>query len=169
VTRAYYDTSTVPATLTATSNNTTEALGGNTYYRGRLELQVPLGAGARELGLRPSIYADIGAVFGGKTPALADSCAAAIIAGVACTGATRQYTDSNGAPLYLDSEGASTTTNTGTPYTYALSAYRETYSGNSPRPRVSVGVGVNWNSPFGPLRIDLAKALIKQKGMTPSW
>ena len=164
VTRAYYDTSTVPATLTATSNNTTEALGGNTYYRGRLELQVPLGAGARELGLRPSIYADIGAVFGGKTPTLADSCAAAIIAGVACTGATRQYTDSNGAPLYLDSSGASTTTNTGTPYTYALSAYRETYSGNSPRPRVSIGVGVNWNSPFGPLRIDLAKALIKQKG-----
>ncbi|MDN4633225.1 outer membrane protein assembly factor BamA [Sphingomonas sp. PsM26] len=164
VTRAYYDTSTVPATLTATSNNTTEALGGNTYYRGRLELQVPLGAGARELGLRPSIYADIGAVFGGKMPTLADSCAAAIIAGVACTGATRQYTDSNGAPLYLDSSGASTTTNTGTPYTYALSAYRETYSGNSPKPRVSIGVGVNWNSPFGPLRIDLAKALIKQKG-----
>jgi outer membrane protein insertion porin family len=29
---------------------------------------------------------------------------------------------------------------------------------------VSIGVGVNWNSPFGPLRIDLAKALIKQKG-----
>ena len=164
VTRSYYDTSTIPATLTATSNNTSEALGGNTYYRGRLELQLPLGAGARELGLRPSIYADIGAVFGGKTPALADSCAAAIIAGTACTAATRQYTDSNGAPLYLDASGASTTTNTGTPYTYALSAYRETYSGNSPKPRVSIGVGVNWNSPFGPLRIDLAKALIKQKG-----
>ena len=164
VTRSYYDTSTVPATFTASSNDTSEALGGDTYYRGRLELQLPLGAGARELGLRPSIYADIGAVFGGKTPALADSCAAAIIAGVACTTSTRQYTNSSGAPLYLDSSGNSTTTNTGTPYTYALSAYRETYSGNSPKPRVSIGVGVNWNSPFGPLRIDLAKALIKQKG-----
>ena len=28
----------------------------------------------------------------------------------------------------------------------------------------SIGVGVNWISPFGPLRIDLAKALLKQKG-----
>ena len=26
------------------------------------------------------------------------------------------------------------------------------------------GIGVNWTSPFGPLRIDLAKALLKQKG-----
>ena len=34
----------------------------------------------------------------------------------------------------------------------------------SARPRVTVGFGVNWNSPFGPLRIDIAKALLKQKG-----
>ncbi|MES2022979.1 MAG: outer membrane protein assembly factor BamA [Pseudomonadota bacterium] len=165
VIRQYYDTSTVPATLTAASNNTSEALGGDTYYRGRLELELPLGAGMREMGLRPSIYADIGAVFGGvKTPTLADSCAAAIIAGVACTTSTRQYTNSSGALLYLDSSGNTTTTNTGTPYTYALSAYRESYAGNSPKPRVSIGIGVNWNSPFGPLRIDLAKALLKQSG-----
>jgi outer membrane protein insertion porin family len=38
------------------------------------------------------------------------------------------------------------------------------FVGNSPKPRLSIGVGVNWNSPFGPLRIDLAKALLKQKG-----
>jgi outer membrane protein insertion porin family len=164
VTRQYYDTSVVPATLTASSNDTSESLGGDTYYRGRLELELPLGAGARELGLRPSIYADIGAVFGGKTPTLTDSCAAAIVAAVACTTATRQYTNSNGNLLFLDADGNSTTTNTGTPYTYALSAYRESYSGNSPKPRVSIGIGVNWNSPFGPLRIDLAKALLKQKG-----
>ncbi|MEO0411273.1 MAG: outer membrane protein assembly factor BamA [Pseudomonadota bacterium] len=35
--------------------------------------------------------------------------------------------------------------------------------GNSPSPRISVGVGVSWNSPFGPFRIDFAKA-IKQQG-----
>jgi outer membrane protein insertion porin family len=29
-------------------------------------------------------------------------------------------------------------------------------------PRVSVGVGVSWDSPFGPFRIDLAKAIVKQ-------
>ncbi|MEN2793488.1 BamA/TamA family outer membrane protein, partial [Sphingomonas oligophenolica] len=164
VTRSYYDTSTIPATLTAASNNTTESLGGNTYYRGRLELELPLGAGMRELGLRPSIYLDAGAVFGGKTPTLADSCATANAASTTCTPPTRQYTNSSGALLFLDADGNSTTTNTGTPYTYALSAYRESYSGNSPMPRVSIGIGVNWNSPFGPLRIDLAKALIKQPG-----
>jgi outer membrane protein insertion porin family len=32
---------------------------------------------------------------------------------------------------------------------------------------VSVGIGVNWNSPFGPLRIDLAKAIVKQPGDDP--
>ena len=41
---------------------------------------------------------------------------------------------------------------------------RKTFLGNSPKPRLSVGVGVNWVSPFGPLRIDLAKALLKQEG-----
>ena len=36
--------------------------------------------------------------------------------------------------------------------------------GNSVKPRLSVGIGVNWVSPFGPLRIDIAKALLKQDG-----
>ena len=85
-------------------------------------------------------------------------------ASTACDAGTRQYTDGSGNLLYLDADGNSTTTNTGSPYTYALSAYRETYSGNSASPRVSIGVGVNWNSPFGPLRIDVAKALLKQPG-----
>jgi len=40
----------------------------------------------------------------------------------------------------------------------------EEFLGNSARPRLTVGIGVNWNSPFGPLRIDLARALIKQRG-----
>ena len=42
--------------------------------------------------------------------------------------------------------------------------FLERFLGNSPKPRLSVGFGVNWNSPFGPLRIDVAKALLKQKG-----
>ena len=40
----------------------------------------------------------------------------------------------------------------------------EVFSGDSPRPRVSIGIGINWNSPFGPFRIDFAKVLMKQKG-----
>jgi outer membrane protein insertion porin family len=42
--------------------------------------------------------------------------------------------------------------------------FREFYLGDSPRPRISVGAGVNWNSPFGPFRIDIAKAITKSPG-----
>jgi outer membrane protein insertion porin family len=42
--------------------------------------------------------------------------------------------------------------------------FDEQFFGDSPRPRVSIGFGVNWNSPFGPLRIDIAKALLHSKG-----
>ena len=42
--------------------------------------------------------------------------------------------------------------------------FKEVFLGNSPKPRLSIGIGVNWVSPFGPLRLDIAKALIKQKG-----
>jgi outer membrane protein insertion porin family len=31
-------------------------------------------------------------------------------------------------------------------------------------PRVAIGAGVNWNSPFGPFRIDFAYALRKEEG-----
>ena len=40
----------------------------------------------------------------------------------------------------------------------------EEYLSDSWKPRFSVGVGVNWNSPFGPLRIDVAKAFLTQRG-----
>ena len=42
--------------------------------------------------------------------------------------------------------------------------FQEVFLGNSPKPRLSIGIGVNWVSPFGPLRLDLAKALLKQEG-----
>ena len=164
VIRDYYDTSTIPARLNGSTESTQTALGGTNYYHGRLELELPLGSGARELGLRPSIYLDAGAVFGGSSPTLSDTCAVANAANTQCAALTRQYTNSSGELLFLDADGNSTTTNTGTPYTYSLGAFRERYAGNSASPRLSVGVGVNWTSPFGPLRIDLAKALLKQPG-----
>ena len=46
----------------------------------------------------------------------------------------------------------------------SIAPFLEQFVGNTPKPRVSVGFGVNWNSPFGPFRIDVAKALIKAKG-----
>ncbi|MGE5953430.1 MAG: BamA/TamA family outer membrane protein, partial [Qipengyuania vulgaris] len=46
----------------------------------------------------------------------------------------------------------------------ATSFFKEVLYGDSIKPRVTVGIGVNWNSPFGPFRIDLSHALIKQEG-----
>jgi outer membrane protein insertion porin family len=42
--------------------------------------------------------------------------------------------------------------------------FQEVFLGDSASPRVSVGIGVNWNSPFGPFRIDFAHVLRKEPG-----
>ncbi len=106
--------------LTGKANRTDDAIGGELYYLGHLEVEIPLGAGARELGLRPSTFIDFGGL--GKTN--------------------------------FDQKTLITNNN----------AFAESYKGDSLSPRVSVGAGVSWNSPFGPFRIDLAKALLKQDG-----
>ena len=54
---------------------------------------------------------------------------------------------------------------TGTTLTRSgISPFREVYLGDTPSPRLSVGFGVNWNSPFGPFRIDIAHALLHEPG-----
>jgi outer membrane protein insertion porin family len=45
-----------------------DALGGRAYYLARAEIEIPLGSGARELGLRPTIYAQVGSLFGITRP-----------------------------------------------------------------------------------------------------
>ncbi|TCP37197.1 outer membrane protein assembly factor BamA [Sphingomonas sp. BK235] len=158
-----------------------DALGGTAYYLGRFEIEIPLGSGARELGLRPSIYAQVGSLFNITRPEL--------------TAVFPKTTDANGntvllplpvvngagQPLYYytnaDGLSVSTTCAAGIPGAsggcngvvpntaqIASQPFVETFLGNSARPRLSVGIGVNWNSPFGPLRIDLAKALLTQPG-----
>lgn len=44
------------------------------------------------------------------------------------------------------------------------SAIREVFLGDSPSPRITAGIGVNWNSPFGPFRIDFAQTIRKVEG-----
>ena len=163
-----------------------DALGGRYYYLARAELEIPLGSGARELGLRPSVFIDAGAVFGLRRPQLTD------------TGPGGEFIPSrdsvSGLPLYsqIDTTAINATsgaceitatstvtsaTNTNTfvciPTNLTPSintalgssiAFREDYFGNSPKPRISIGIGVNWNSPFGPFRIDFAKTLLKVDG-----
>ena len=143
-----------------------DAIGGRAYYLGRAELEIPLGSGARELGLRPSIFVDVGAVFNVTQPLLLTDLQRQRIGTV---------TDGAGvaigvAPVFLtvDADGNADTTfdatdSNGNPNPIATS-FVETFFGDSPSPRLSVGFGVNWNSPFGPFRIDIARALLKEPG-----
>ena len=142
-----------------------DALGGTGYYLGRAEIEIPLGSGARELGLRPSVFFDIGSVFGLKTPTLTNS---PYPGGIFIP--TR---DEAGNALYRQTVAnvstivTSPTAPDGTA-NVALGSnvppFVEEFYGNSPKPRASIGIGVNWNSPFGPFRIDFAYPLLKQKG-----
>jgi outer membrane protein insertion porin family len=129
-----------------------DALGGKIYYLAHAELEIPLGSGARELGLRPSIFVDAGAVGSLRNPDVLSL-------------------DKGGFPGYC-TDGTTTTKATGT-VTAPLcasgtlvsgSGFVEEYLGDTLKPRLSVGFGVNWNSPFGPFRIDIAKALLKEPG-----
>jgi outer membrane protein insertion porin family len=115
---------------------TDDALGGQAYYYAKAEVQIPLGAGGAELGLRPSVFLDVGAVWSVSDPDL--TCA---------NGPTTNRPEC----LPFDPLRPS-------------SGFQEIFVGNSPSPRVSVGVGVSWNSPFGPFRFDVAKVLRQQPG-----
>ncbi|MBK5265638.1 MAG: outer membrane protein assembly factor BamA [Alphaproteobacteria bacterium] len=140
----------------AAGNNTQDdALGGKIYYQARAELEIPLGSGAKEMGLRPSIFVDAGAVAGLKNPALTQFpgyCSLTVTNPDSTT--TTTTTKAGGTP-------ASPTCATGT---FANGNFEEDYLGDTLKPRLSVGFGVNWNSPFGPFRIDIAKALLKEPG-----
>ncbi|WP_206335833.1 outer membrane protein assembly factor BamA [Rhizorhabdus phycosphaerae] len=188
VIRSFYDTTT-GTFLTDRNSQTDDALGGNAYYRGRLELEIPLGNGARELGLRPSIFMDVGAVFGVSRPRLTAPEIAGYPFQLDANGkylpVERLVLDSQGRQIYTvpltdtTNPGASTLCQIGYSATAngpcvgssqntrafsTISPFREDFVGNTAKPRLSVGFGVNWNSPFGPFRIDIAKALLKEKG-----
>lgn len=136
---------------------TDDALGGHYYYMGRAELEIPLGSGARELGLRPSIFVDAGAVFGLTNPnPLPLTFPYTVVCNSVAT--TSFATSQAGIPaLPATCVGTSDAVSAGQPF-------QEFFVGNSAKPRVSIGIGVNWNSPFGPFRIDFAKTLIKVDG-----
>ena len=96
---------------------TDDALGGNAFYLSTLELNIPLGSAAEELGLQGGIFVDAGSLF-------------EVDEGLV-------FFDIFGNPIV------------------------NPIVGDTPDPRLSVGVGFSWNSPFGPFRVDLARALRK--------
>ena len=145
-----------------------DALGGRAYYLGRLELEIPLGSGARELGLRPSIFLDAGAVFGGTRLTIAnggirDTLGVPIVRDILDGSGNAQCIDGTNGTLTVRPAGGVCPAGT-LNYANTIGAFQERYLGNSPKPRVSIGIGVNWNSPFGPFRIDLSKVLLKEPG-----
>lgn len=170
-----------------------DALGGKAYYLTKAELEIPLGAGAAEMGLRPSIFVMAGALFGITSPGrtidftqLTDSSGNLLYnedGSPTLIPKDNFIKDAAGNQLYIYTDpntgaqattpctvgyGTTTTNCSGTSintiYNVPTSPFFERFVGDSAKPRLSVGFGVNWNSPFGPLRIDVAKALISAEG-----
>lgn len=154
-----------------------DALGGRAFYMGRAELEIPLGSAGKSMGLRPSVFVDIGSVFSVKRPQLTtlayftDPVDGAVKSRCrnSVTGATQFI-----GPITIPEVPATGTTPAIPAQTITacdsaagfseLAPFEERFYGNSASPRLSVGVGVNWNSPFGPFRIDVAHALLKKEG-----
>jgi outer membrane protein insertion porin family len=143
------------------SNKIIDALGGKAYYMGRLELEFPTNSTLKSVGMRPSAFIDVGSLFSLTRPELTDIlkfCSSATagqptkqIAGGSTNTSCTQF-NVNGGSGYADDT------------THSAPGFKELFLGDSPKPRLSIGIGVNWTSPFGPLRLDIAKAILKQKG-----
>ncbi len=139
-------------TLVTNERRVTDALGGRAYYMGRLELEVPVSSGLRSMGLRPSAFVDIGSLWDITQPQLID------VPGVCTSADAKTSVNLNPGQSKSNCEAL-----VGTGFAFTP-GFKELFVGNSPKPRLSIGIGVNWTSPFGPLRIDLAKALLTQDG-----
>ena len=143
------------------NKNVVDAIGGRAYYMGRLELEFPVSSGLKSMGIRPSAFIDVGSLWKVKAPGLIDilkSCSSSTsglptqtIAGTNTNTSCTQF-NVGGATGYADNA------------TQSSPGFKELFLGNSPKPRLSIGIGANWTSPFGPLRLDLARAILKQKG-----
>ena len=158
------------------------SLGGRAYYLGRAELDIPLGSGATEMGIRPSIWVDVGSLFAVDRPILQDNpngVQSTINGQLVYLGP--QY-DQDGNPVLRDPNNTpddptddvpaigstldafDADGNPNEPLIPPSTYYKEVLLGDSISPRITAGVGVNWNSPFGPFRIDISHVIKKQRG-----
>jgi len=133
-----FDTSGIgPRDFSGGSNSATGSLGGTAFYIGRGELFFPLGDMALESGINASAFVDVGSLFRAQDD-LAE-----------CTFSLAEW-DAFQADNTID-------------FDHSTSCL----AGNSPSPRIAIGIGFSWQSPFGPFRIDLAKTLKRQLGDRP--
>ena len=112
---------------------TMDSLGGTKYWGVSAELQMPFWFLPKEVGLKGSVYADAGGLYDYKGPT------------------SWAFTNEINAPGCIRG-----TTNPLTPDTCTGLVYD-----NGNVVRTSVGVGLIWASPFGPLRFDYAVPLTK--------
>jgi outer membrane protein insertion porin family len=113
---------------------TGDALGGTKYWGVSAELQMPFWFLPKEVGLKGAVYADAGSLFDYKGPT--SWIATGEVNTPGCVGPTRSPIISPGTCLGLQYDSGDLV-------------------------RTSVGVGLIWASPFGPLRFDYAVPLTK--------
>ncbi|MGQ0686045.1 outer membrane protein assembly factor BamA [Bradyrhizobium sp.] len=116
-----------------------DSLGGTKYWGASLELQMPFWFLPKEVGLKGSIYADAGGLFDYQGPT------------------TWAFTGETTTPA---NSGCIPPTNPGVVPASAGTCTGLVYD-DSRTVRTSVGVGLIWASPFGPLRFDYAVPLTK--------
>ncbi|MCP1741842.1 outer membrane protein insertion porin family [Bradyrhizobium japonicum] len=117
---------------------TQDALGGTKYWGASFELQMPFWFLPKEVGLKGAVYADAGGLFDYQGPT------------------TWSFT--NEVTTTRNSNCTASTINPPTSGTCTGLVYD-----NGNVVRSSVGVGLIWQSPFGPLRFDYAVPLTKGK------
>lgn len=117
---------------------TQDALGGTKYWGASLELQMPFWFLPKEVGLKGAVYADAGGLFDYQGPTT--------------------WSVTNEMTTTKNSSCTPSTVNPATAGTCTGLVYD---NGNTVRS--SVGVGLIWQSPFGPLRFDYAVPLTKGK------
>ena len=121
---------------------TQDALGGTKFWGASLELQMPFWFLPKEVGLKGAVYADAGGLWDYQGPTT--------------WAATGELTTPFGQPGGNSNCIRPTTTNPPSPGTCTGLVYD-----SSNVVRSSVGVGLIWASPFGPLRFDYAVPLTK--------
>jgi outer membrane protein insertion porin family len=114
--------------------STMDALGGTKYWGASVELQMPFWFLPKEVGLKGAVYADAGSLWDYKGPT--------------------SYALTN----EFNTPGCIPSTSSGNPGTCAGLQYDDTNV-----IRTSAGVGLIWQSPFGPLRFDYAVPITKGK------
>lgn len=117
---------------------TQDALGGTKYWGASLELQMPFWFLPKEVGLKGAVYADAGGLFDYQGPTT--------------------WSVTNEMTTTRNSSCTPSTVNPNTAGTCTGLVYD-----NGNVVRSSVGVGLIWASPFGPLRFDYAVPLTKGK------